>query len=251
MEQDEPLISVILPVRNAENCIKPCIKSLFAQTYRNIEIIAVDDKSTDNSYRILQDLRRSNKRLKISRNKKQYGLSVSLNRCVKKAKGKYVAFMNQNDQSLPSRLKTQISFLNTNPKIAIVGCQTILKNHNRRIGISNFPKQPEILKKTLFSQNSIEFESCMINTKLLPKDIIYFAAQGYPFIFIDLFIKISQYAKLSNLAKPLYVRQTRRKNTKDNLQYLLSLSRMWLKSEAIYNQQFSVRSLLFPIIKAV
>ncbi len=250
MQQNEPLISIVLPVRNAENSIKACVKSLLCQTYKNIEIIAVDDKSIDNSYTILKDLRKIDKRLKASRNKKQYGLSVSLNRSIRKARGKYVAFMNQNGTSLPSRLKIQLNFLVQNPKIAVIGCQTIVKDQKRKTGISNFPQEPEMLEKTLFNQNSIEFESCMINTQLLPKDILYFTNQNYPFLFIDLFLKISQYARFSNLNRPLYIKQIQNKTAYDNLRFFVSIIKLWLKSEAAFNRQFSLKSLLFPIKQA-
>ncbi|MCL4353620.1 glycosyltransferase [Patescibacteria group bacterium] len=219
MNQNQSLISIVLPVRNAENSIQKCVKSLLSQTYRNIEIIAIDDKSTDLSCSILKNLRKKDKRLRVYKNKKQYGLSVCLNRAIKRSRGKYIAFMNQNDKSPSSRIKSQMNYLNLNPRTAVVGSQSVC------------------------------FESCLINTNLLPKDALYFTRNDYPFTFIDVFLKISNYAGLAKITNPLYMRETYRRNAREIFGFFLTVIRLWLKSNLLYKEQFSFKSLLLPLIK--
>ncbi|MDE2025356.1 MAG: glycosyltransferase family 2 protein, partial [Patescibacteria group bacterium] len=78
----KPLISVILPIRNADRFLASCIDSLLCQNYENIEIIATDDASIDGSLGILNAFKKEDKRLKVFKNVKKYGLAITLNRCL-------------------------------------------------------------------------------------------------------------------------------------------------------------------------
>ncbi|MBI5044818.1 MAG: glycosyltransferase family 2 protein [Candidatus Levybacteria bacterium] len=105
----DQLVSIILPIRNNQTQLAECLDSLLSQTYEPLEIIAIDDNSKDTSYSILRKYRRKDKRLIISRNVKQYGMTVTLNRALKKAKGSYISFMNPCDIVTPDKLKRQVS----------------------------------------------------------------------------------------------------------------------------------------------
>ena len=83
---DRPLVSVIIPVWNTGKSVKALIESLFQQSYRNLEIIAVDDGSTDDSLRILQDLAKTDKRLKVI-HQENGGAGAARNRGLKNATG--------------------------------------------------------------------------------------------------------------------------------------------------------------------
>ena len=93
MNNPKPLISILLPVHNSEKYLSDCLKSLLSQTYKNIEIVAIDDKSSDKSYRILNQFKKTDKRVRVYRNVKRYGIAITLNRLLKKSKGSYLAFM--------------------------------------------------------------------------------------------------------------------------------------------------------------
>ena len=89
-------ISIIVPVYNVEKYVKKCIKSLMSQTLKDIEIIVVDDGSTDNSMSIVEELAKDDERIKIF-HKEHGGLSDARNYGLKKAKGKYIAFLDSDD----------------------------------------------------------------------------------------------------------------------------------------------------------
>src|SRR3989338_8386665 len=93
MNDSKPLISILLPVHNTEKYLSDCLNSLINQTYKNIEIVAIDDKSSDKSYKILNQFKKKDKRIRVYKNVKRYGISITLNRLVNKAKGSYIAFM--------------------------------------------------------------------------------------------------------------------------------------------------------------
>ncbi|MBR2712095.1 MAG: glycosyltransferase family 2 protein [Bacilli bacterium] len=95
MEKNE-LISIIIPVYNVEQYLKRCIDSVTSQTYKNIEILLIDDGSTDNSGQLCDDLSKTDNRIKVY-HKKNGGLSSARNMGLKKIKGKYVYFLDSDD----------------------------------------------------------------------------------------------------------------------------------------------------------
>src|SRR5207247_1805900 len=102
------------------------------------------DFSKDTSYKILKSFSKTDKRLRVLRNKKRYGLAVCYNRALRRTKGVYITFMDPRDLNKLDRIKKQAKYLLTHPKIAAVGTQcTFLNNHNKKIGTSVFPMQNE------------------------------------------------------------------------------------------------------------
>lgn len=90
------LISVIIPVYNVENYLKRCIDSIITQTYKNIEIIIVNDGSTDGCQQICEEYQRNDTRIKLI-NKENGGLSDARNKGLKYATGKYIGFVDSDD----------------------------------------------------------------------------------------------------------------------------------------------------------
>lgn len=93
---DNPLISIVIPVYNVEKYLKKCLESVSAQTYKNIEIILVDDGSNDNSGVICDDYAKTEKRAKIIHQNNQ-GLSGARNTGVLASKGEYITFLDSDD----------------------------------------------------------------------------------------------------------------------------------------------------------
>lgn len=205
MKHREPLVSVVLPVCNASSFLRASLESLVSQTYKRFEIIAIDDFSKDNSFDILSFYRKKDKRFKIFRNKKRYGMALTLNRAMKRAKGTYIAFANAAGSNSPHRIQAQVSFLLSHPKTAAVGTQCILLDeNNKKIGKTEFPEESEHISKGLIPSLSLLPETIMVNRLTLPKDILYFRAKPYPLIFTDVFMKFLSYAEIANLPKILY-----------------------------------------------
>lgn len=94
--EKEPLISVIVPVYNVENYLKNCLESIINQTYKNIEILLIDDGSTDNSGEICNQISNQDVRIKVY-HKRNGGLSSARNYGLKKAIGKYITFIDSDD----------------------------------------------------------------------------------------------------------------------------------------------------------
>ena len=104
MEKNGPLISVIVPVYDVEKYLSKCLDSLLAQTWRNLEIIVVDDGSPDGSWDIMQDYAARDSRVRIFR-KKNGGVSAARNFGMDAAEGEYLGFVDPDDWVSPHYLE--------------------------------------------------------------------------------------------------------------------------------------------------
>lgn len=140
----QPLVSVIMPVYNAAPFLSEAIDSIRKQTLRNWELLIVDDASTDGSWRMLQDYAKLDKRIKLFRNRTNYGLVKSLNKIIPFTRGTFVARMDGDDISLPNRLRTQVTYLRRNPDLVACGGQElIIDEKGVNIAYKYFPTDPE------------------------------------------------------------------------------------------------------------
>jgi glycosyltransferase involved in cell wall biosynthesis len=97
--QNLPLISVIIPTYNVENYIIDSVNSIINQTYKNIEIIIVDDNSNDNTFKILNSLKELDSRIKLYKNNKNLKIVNTLNFAISVSSGEYIARMDGDDIS--------------------------------------------------------------------------------------------------------------------------------------------------------
>jgi glycosyltransferase involved in cell wall biosynthesis len=251
MNNQKPLISILLPVHNSEETLEQCVLSLLEQSYKNIEIIAINDKSSDRSSSILNALRKNDRRLRVYKNVKRYGLAVTLNRLVKKTKGNFIAFMDTDDFSSPNRLKKQLKFLLNNPEVVAVGSQcTFIDDKNKKIGRSDFPVEHNFISENPLHGISMQFETVLINKTMLPKDVLRFNTGSNPFIYSDMFMKLMPYGKFANLEDFLHFhRNDPRIYLSDVKRNIISLIKLWIKSKALYDYTPPIRSFFSPIIK--
>ena len=111
-----PLVTVLMPVFNGEVFLKIAIDSILNQTFSNFELLIIDDFSTDDTLAILKSY--NDKRIKVIENEKNIGVTKSLNRGLKIARGKYIARMDADDVIHPDRLLAQSAFLSGHTAVA-------------------------------------------------------------------------------------------------------------------------------------
>lgn len=251
--KDQPLISIILPVHNAATTVEQCVISLLNQSYKNIEIIAIDDSSSDNSYALLRKLKKNHKNLKLYKNIKRYGIAVTLNRAIKKAKGTFITFMDTDDYSSPLRLKKQLRFLSENLNTVAVGSQcNFINEKGKIISKSSFPNENALIYQNPLHGISIQFETVLINKTMLPKDVLRFNTGSNPFIYSDIFMKIMPYGKLANLDSFLHYHRNDPQNyLQDIKKNVLSLIKLWAKHKTLNDYDAPLRSFFSPVIKSI
>ena len=110
----EELISIIVPVYNSEKFIKDTIKTVEEQTYENWELLLVNDCSTDNSKKIIEEYEKKDKRIKLIDLEQNSGAAIARNTGIDRANGKYIAFLDSDDLWEKEKLEKQIKFIKKN-----------------------------------------------------------------------------------------------------------------------------------------
>ncbi len=154
----KPLVSIIMGVYNGEDTIEKCVNSIFSQTYDNWEFIICDDCSTDDTYYILKKIQRRDNRILLLHNKKNKRLAATLNYCLQYAKGKYIARMDADDESMPERLEKQVGFLEAHPEYAVVGTARYITAEGKIMGIRRgyvVPDRSTLLKDVPYGHPTI------------------------------------------------------------------------------------------------
>ena len=121
-EKDHSLVSVIIPTRNRSQLLSRALNSVLKQSYAPIEILLIDDASEDDTENELQTLRETDNRLYIFRNSRPLGGSASRNVGIKNAKGKFIAFLDDDDEWLEGKLERQVRLLEDDTEIGAVSC---------------------------------------------------------------------------------------------------------------------------------
>ena len=130
ISSDVPLVSVLICAYNAQKFIEATIRSVMAQTYRNIEILVLDNNSSDGTVAILEGLKRQEARLRLYGGKKNLGAYGGLNYLLERAAGTYIAIQDHDDLWHPDKIARQVEFLEKNH--AYVGCGTAIINYYER-----------------------------------------------------------------------------------------------------------------------
>lgn len=129
-----PVVSIVLPVYNAGATLPLALASMVRQTYRDWELILIDDASTD---RCVSGLGPQDERVRIVRKTRNGGLAARLNQGIDLARGRFLARMDQDDIAYPERLESQVKFLERHPDVDLVGARTLLfRNDGSAIGLS-------------------------------------------------------------------------------------------------------------------
>ena len=118
-ERANPSVSVVMATYNGARTIRDSIESILSQTHRDLELIVADDGSSDGTVEILEQF--DDARLRILRNPGNLGVVASRNRCFEHARGAYVAMLDHDDLSAPTRLARQMAYLDANPGTVLLG----------------------------------------------------------------------------------------------------------------------------------
>src|SRR5262249_1715358 len=125
-------ISIVMPVFNCDAWLSQALQSIIAQSLVDFELIVVDDGSTDQTGRIIEDAARSDPRIRLER-QEHLGIGTALNRAVAQARAPIIARMDGDDVAAPDRLQMQADFLNAHPEVAAVGSWARVIDHQTEV----------------------------------------------------------------------------------------------------------------------
>lgn len=155
----ENLVSVITPVYNSEKYIEKTILSVLNQTYKNLEMILVDDCSTDNSKEIILRIQKKDKRVKYVKLDKNSGAAVARNTGLEKAEGQFIAFIDSDDVWKKDKLNQQLEFMNNkNIGFTYTAYETLAEDgtiQNKHIHVPDKINYSSLLKNTAIACSTV------------------------------------------------------------------------------------------------
>jgi glycosyltransferase involved in cell wall biosynthesis len=231
----EPFVSVLMPVYNAAAYLREAVESVLAQRYRALELIVIDDASSDDSPALLAELAARDARVRVFRQPNNQGIVAARNRAFREASpaAVYCAILDADDVCEPDRIAEQVAFLEQHPQYALVGGHTlIIDEASKVIGIRRYPSDYEDICKTITRYNPIAQPAVMLRRSLLPASEPYNTAfprcQDY-----ELWLRLASAHPIANLDKSVLryrVSHTQGKRTalRKTLALTLQLQRKWL-----------------------
>ena len=196
-----PRVSVLMTVFNAGAYLRPAIASLVAQSYRDFELIIVDDGSTDGSASVAESF--ADSRIRLVRNADNRGQNACLNQGLKLARGEFIARQDADDLSHPDRLMKQTQFLADHPEIALLGANAEEIDENGRfLGLTDLPRDTPAIRWGNLFFNSFLHSAVIVRAKVICEEFggydESFWCQDYA-----LFSRIARERGAANLAEPL------------------------------------------------
>jgi len=162
---DIPAVTVLLPVYNAAAFVGEAIRSVLAQTYRDFELLVIDDASTDDSEQVVRQFKDA--RIRYLVNESNLGITGTLNRGLSEARGDYIARMDADDICHPQRLARQAGFLDRSPGVA--ACGTWVRVFGRERGVLKQPCGAACVRASLCLDNPLFHPTVMLRRRALEK----------------------------------------------------------------------------------
>jgi glycosyltransferase involved in cell wall biosynthesis len=198
-----------MPVYNGATYLNEAIDSILNQTYNDFEFLIIDDGSTDGSVKIIKSY--DDNRIRLVENRNNLGQSETLNKGLSLAKGKYIARMDQDDISMPERLKKQVEFMDECPNIGV--CGSWIQYFGKYNYLTPLELDDDSIKIKLLTNQNLAHPSVMIRKSTLVKyqlnyDPTFTVAMDY-----DLWVRMFEYCSFANLPESLLKYRTHNNQT--------------------------------------
>ena len=155
------LISIVMPSYNCSSFIKETVDTVISQTYKNWELIIVDDCSTDDTLMVLKQLTKQDSRIQYIKLEKNSGAAVARNMGIAVSKGEYIAFLDSDDLWREDKLEKQVAFMTDNKcKFSFTGYDLVDKNGNS-------------LNKIVYAPNKISYDRLLYDTPVFTSTVMY------------------------------------------------------------------------------
>lgn len=219
----QPLVSVLMPCYNAEKYVEESMNSILNQTYNNLEIIAINDCSGDNTLSILQRMAKKDARIRVINNEDNLKLIKTLNKGIGLCNGEYIARMDSDDIALPTRIEEEVNFLEKKRDHDIVSTLFYAFHSDKpnKKDLHNNPLHDEELRAYMLFKSGICHPAVMIRKRVFTELGLSFGSEYLHVEDYALWSEAIYKTKLANIGKPLLlyrVHQQQVSSVHENLQ---------------------------------
>lgn len=205
-----PKISVLFPVYNTnETYLRTAIESVLSQTFADFEFIILNDASTDpNVEKTVKSY--TDGRIRYYTNEHNLGISLTRNKLLDLANGEYLAIMDHDDVSLPTRFEKQAAYLDSHSRVGVVGCKVQKIPDNR---ITRYPTNSDDIKLALMRSCAVSHSACMIRSNVLKRNNLRYEEQFSPAEDYALFCRLIPLTDFYNIPEVLFFYRWHKNNT--------------------------------------
>lgn len=240
-----PTISVVMPVFNAEKYLEEAVRSVLNQTFTDFEFIIVDDASTDNSLELLKKFK--DKRIKILQNKNNKGITKSLNKGLRHARGEFIARMDADDICMPKRFEKQVEAIH---EFDICGSHIVFINEKgeetgkRKYDVSN-------LDETILLENPLAHPTVMFRQECIDEvglyDKRFSSSQDYD-LWLRFYANEYKFTVVNEvlLKYRMHSKQEKYQHTKRTIRNVLAIKK---KARKEYGLKFGIKAKLRMILE--
>jgi glycosyltransferase involved in cell wall biosynthesis len=192
-------VSVIMPVYNTAAYLPEALESILSQTYRDFEVIIVDDQSRDQCPAILKKYARRDDRIRLLRNAVNLKLCRTLNRAIEAARGEYLVRMDSDDVSEPERIEKQVAYMDAHTEVGISGgTMQIIDEQGRPLGRRQYALTDAAIRSRLFRYSPFSHPTVIFRRSALERAGVYDPrfehAEDY-----ELYFRLGRVAQFGNL----------------------------------------------------
>lgn len=219
-----PIVSVNMSAYNTEQYVAEAVDSMMGQTAGDLELVIVDDGSQDDTLEVLS--RYKDPRLRVV-SQTHRGISHARNHALRLSRGRYIAVMDSDDVSMPTRLERQIDFLESHSAVGVVGtaARFVDELEGREWDYAP-PTADEALRRHLVRGNPFVHTSVMMHRSLLEEVGGY--NEKYPYLVdYELFVRLAPRTRFANLSEALVVHRQRMGSVSVTMR--TELLRLWLR----------------------
>lgn len=237
---DRPLVSVIIPAFNCSNYIDDAVKSIFKQTYTELQIIVIDDCSTDDTWKKLEHLAKQDDRLEIHRNESNLKIVDTLNKAIALSKGKYIARMDGDDIRLPDSIKKQVGYLEAHKNVVIVGGSIMISTVKMKpINERNYPHSDKEIRKTIFRFSPFAHPTIMMRASIAKAEKynpVFNWAEDY-----DLYFRLGKHGEFANLPDTLLRLRTHNQSVSRKKTKTQEKLTLYIRLKAVFEYGYCMR----------
>ena len=253
MQKNNPLVSVLIATYNSVDFVEDTVRSIMNQTYTNIEIVIVDDASTDGTMKILEKLSKEDKRIKLSQNKKNLGITGNMNNGILKCTGKYIAILDGDDWAYPYRLEEQVKLMEKDEEVVLCSGYMDICDEDLNVQTTRkYPLKDTEIRKVMVKYNPISHPSSMWRKDSLLKTDLY--SKNFPICRdYDLIVRISEFGKYENVPKSLIKYRVRKESETGKRIRQTQLYSFYIQMKAVfeYGFKFTFTDGVFLILRLI
>lgn len=197
-----PLVTVITATYNDEKYIEASIQSVLSQNFTDFEYIIINDGSSDNTRAIIESLQKQDPRIRLV-NQTNQGVVAARNNALRLAKGQYIAVIDGDDQWLPGKLKAQISLMQTDQSLVLVGGGLeSINEESVPLGFAFYPTRDVDIRYSLCISNQFNHSSVLYKLSIAKEIGLY--PDTCPVEDMDFLSRFMEYGKIANIPYPIF-----------------------------------------------